>query len=170
MPEPPVGGMEPEVRKKCFQVALLPDFNIRDGGRREGRAAQSTETGSRENRASSTLALNVNDNTKQGPGLCDLYKWKWSPRPAQALAQGRLPKGLAMHKVLKKRRPPPSWGRGAGVQADPGASRQQSRARAYGHGAQGSDRTLAQAGVWPGASPFASLSLGFSISNRREEA
>lgn len=65
------------MRKKCFQVALLPDFNIRDGGRREGRAAQSTETGSRENRASSTLALNVNDNTKQGPGLRDLYKWKW---------------------------------------------------------------------------------------------
>lgn len=31
MPEPPAGGMEPEVRKKCFQAALLPDFNIRDG-------------------------------------------------------------------------------------------------------------------------------------------
>lgn len=127
-PEPPTGGTEPEVRKKCFRAALLPDFNIRAGGRREGRAAQSSETGSRENRASSTLALNVNDNTKQGPGLRDLYKWKWSPCPAQALAQGRLPKGLVMHKVLKKRRPPASWGRGAGVQADPGASRQQSRA------------------------------------------
>lgn len=120
MPEPPAGGMEPEVRKKCFQAALLPDFNIRDGGRREGRAAQSTETGSRENRASSTLALNVNDNTKQGPGLCDLYKWKWSPRPAQALAQGRLPKGLAMHKVLKKRRPPLAGGGVQGCRQTPG--------------------------------------------------
>lgn len=82
--------------------------------------ARSSETGSRENRASSTLALNVNDNTKQGPGLRDLYKWKWSPRPAQALAQGRLPKGLAMHKVLKKRRPPLAGGRVQGCRQTPG--------------------------------------------------